>query len=110
MYRHAFGLEPASPGFSIEAARMLVESRQVKGHRRRCDGDRCRPQCAELPVRQFWLCRNRWGIEGITNLESVPPVGALIVVGAAPVAEATEMPVHAIAFSERAIHQVLRNY
>jgi len=51
----------------------------------------------------------------------VRSVGALIVVGAAPVAEATQMPVHAIAFSERAIHtlrvadpknanQVLRNY
>jgi kynurenine formamidase len=87
----------ASPGFSIEAARMLAESRQVKGIAVDAMTIDAAPNVPSYPVHQFWLRSGRWGIEGLTNLKSVPPVGALLIVGVAPIAEATGMPVRAIA-------------
>lgn len=87
----------ASPGFSIEAAHMLVESRQVKGMAVDAMSIDAGPNVPSYPVHQFWLRSGRWGIEGITNLNSIPSVGALLIVGAAPIAEATGIPVRAIA-------------
>jgi kynurenine formamidase len=87
----------ASPGFSVEAAHMLVESRHVKGIAVDAMTIDAGPNVPSYPVHQFWLRSGRWGIEGITNLKSVPPAGALLIVGAAPIAEATGIPVRAIA-------------
>ncbi|MBC2667462.1 cyclase family protein [Novosphingobium flavum] len=86
-----------STGFGIEAARMLAEKRRVKGIAVDAMTIDSGPNVPSYPVHQFWLRSGRWGIEGITNLRSVPPVGALLVVGAAPIAEATGLPVRAIA-------------
>ena len=87
----------ASPGFSTAAARMLAEARRVKGIAVDAMTIDAGPNVPGYPVHQYWLRSGRWGVEGLTNLAKVPPVGALLVVGAAPIAEATGMPVRAIA-------------
>lgn len=86
-----------STGFGIDAARWLVGNRRVKGMAVDAMTIDSGPHVPDYPVHQFWLRSGRWGIEGMTNLKAVPPVGALLVVGAAPIAEATGIPVRAIA-------------
>lgn len=86
-----------STGFGIEAARWLVSARRVKGMAVDAMTIDSGPNVPAYPVHQFWLRSGRWGIEGMTNLKAVPPVGALLVVGAAPIADATGMPIRAIA-------------
>lgn len=85
------------PGFSPEAARMLMEKRSVKGIAVDGMSIDARPNVPSYPVHQEWLRSGRWGIEGITNLGAVPPNGALLVVGAAPIEGATGIPIRAIA-------------
>lgn len=87
----------ASTGFGIEAARMLMEHRQVKGIAVDAMTIDSGPNVPSYPVHQSWLRSGRWGIEGMTNLKAVPATGALLVVGAAPIAEATGLPVRAMA-------------
>lgn len=87
----------ASTGFSPAAARMLMESRSVKGIAVDAMTIDAGPNVPAYPVHQAWLRSGRWGIEGMTNLKAVPAEGALLVVGAAPVADATGFPVRAIA-------------
>lgn len=86
-----------SPGFSPEAAQMLIERGNVRGIAVEaltidigCNGP-------HYPVHQLWLKNGRWGLEGLVNLDRVPPNGAWLVVGAAPVVGATGMPVRAVA-------------
>jgi len=85
------------PGFSVEAARMLAEKRRVKGIAVDSGTIDAGPNVPSYPVHQYWLRSGRWGIEGITNLKAVPAVGALLIVGAPPVENATGMPIRAIA-------------
>jgi len=87
----------ASTGFSVDAAAMLMQHRQVKGIAVDAMTLDAGPNVPNYPVHQNWLRSGRWGIEGITNLKATPAVGALLVVGAAPIAEATGMPVRALA-------------
>jgi len=86
-----------SPGFSLEAAQMLATTREVKGiavDAMTIDRGSAAPA---YPVHRFWLNSGRWGLEGLANLGAVPPVGAVLIVGAAPVKDATGMPVRAVA-------------
>lgn len=87
----------ASTGFSPEAARLLTEARSVKGIAVDAMTIDAGPNVPAYPVHQSWLRSGRWGIEGMTNLKAVPAAGALLVVGAAPVADATGFPVRVIA-------------
>jgi len=86
-----------TPGFSLEAAEMLMTARQVKGIA--VDGLSLDigANVPAYPVHQAWLRSGRWGIEGLANLDAVPPSGALLVVGAPPVKDATGMPIRALA-------------
>jgi len=87
----------ASTGFSPATARMLAEQRNVKGiavDSMTIDAGRNVP---DYPVHRYWLSTGRWGIEGVANLKAVPPAGAVLIVGAAPVADATGFPVRVIA-------------
>lgn len=91
------GARRSAVGFSVDAARMLVESRDVKGiavDSMTVDAGRNVP---EYPVHRLWLRNGRWAIEGITNLESVPPAGGLLVAAAPPVVTGTGFPLRAIA-------------
>jgi kynurenine formamidase len=91
------GRARGSPGFSLEVAQMLANSREVKGIA--ADGmtiDRG-SNAPGYPVHQFWLRSGRWGIEGLTNLGAVPPAGAVLIVGAAPIKDTTGLPIRAMA-------------
>lgn len=97
LVRNRITLRRESPGFSTEVAKFLIESRAVKGigvDTMSIDQGTHGP---EYPVHQLWLRSGRWGLEGLTNLDSVPPVGAALIVGAAPIKEATGFPIRAIA-------------
>lgn len=93
----ATGGRRGSPGFSPEASAFLIGERKVKGiavDAMSIDQGRNGPA---YPVHQQWLRSGRWGIEGLTNLDAVPAAGALLFVGAAPIADATGIPIRAIA-------------
>ena len=89
-----------SPGFTPEVSSFLIGERNVKGiavDAMSIDQGKNGPA---YPVHQQWLRSGRWGIEGLTNFGAVPPSGALLIVGAAPIKDATGIPVRAIALFE----------
>ncbi len=51
----------------------------------------------DYPVHRQWLGANRWAVECVANLGDVPPVGAIVVVGAAKIEGATGGPCRVIA-------------
>lgn len=69
------------PGFAADAAELLIE----RGDRVRAIGldspslDHGSTQ--EFPVHHTWLPAGRFGIENLTRLDAVPPLGATLVVG-----------------------------
>lgn len=87
----------SSTGFGLEAARMLLSDRVVKGIAVDAMTLDAGPNVPSYPVHQEWMRSGRWGIEGITNLRSVPASGAVLVVGAPPVDGATGFPIRALA-------------
>jgi len=87
----------SAPGFSLEAAQMLAEARSVKSIAVDSMTLDRGSNVPAYPVHQFWLSSGRWGVEGITNLAAVPPAGAVLIVGAAPVRDATGFPVRLVA-------------
>lgn len=93
----AQGVRRGSPGFSPEAAEMLITERSVKGIAVDAMTIDRGSNSPAYPVHQRWLRSGRWGIEAIINLQSVPPTGAVLIVGAAPIQNATGMPIRAIA-------------
>jgi kynurenine formamidase len=86
-----------SPGFTLEAAKMLASARDVKGIAVDALTLDRGTNAPAYPVHQFWLRSGRWGIEGLTNLDAVPPTGAMLIVGAAPIKDATGFPIRAMA-------------
>lgn len=86
-----------TPGFHPDAAQMLMEQRSVKGigvdtlslDRGIASG--------EFPVHYMWLGSNRWGVECLANLETVPEAGAFIFVGGPKVEGATGGPSRIVA-------------
>lgn len=86
-----------SPGFGPEAAQMLISERSVKGIAVEAMSIDTGTNGPAYPVHQAWLRSGRWGIEGLTNLAGVPETGAILIVGVAPVHDATGMPIRALA-------------
>lgn len=86
-----------SPGFGPEVCEMLITKRDVKGIALDTGSIDRGTNAPAYPVHQRWLRSGRWGIEFLTNLDGVPPSGAVIIVGAAPIKDATGIPVRAIA-------------
>lgn len=85
------------PGFSPEIVDLLAKRRAVKGvavDTMSIDTGDSRPA---YPFHQRWLATGGWGVEGMTNLGSVPARGAILVVGAPPIEDATGMPIRVIA-------------
>lgn len=69
------------PGFSLEAAMMLVEDRDVVGIA--SDTLSLDPgNSKDFATHYYWLPSGRWGVECIANLDSLPAIGATVVVGA----------------------------
>ncbi|MEO0999293.1 MAG: cyclase family protein [Pseudomonadota bacterium] len=69
------------PGFHIEAAQMLIEETGAVGMAVDTLSLDHGPS-ADFATHYAWLPTNRWGIENLANLESVPSSGATLVVGA----------------------------
>jgi kynurenine formamidase len=86
-----------SPGWSAEAARFLIERREVVG----IGVDTCsidRLVAGDYPVHRLWLGAGRWAVENLANLEEVPAAGAFVVVGVPRIAGSTGFPARVIAF------------
>lgn len=84
------------PGFHAEAVRWLNEERDVIGIA--SDTISLDPgQTGSFPVHHYWLGQNKWGLENVANLGKLPPVGAVIVVGAPKILGATGGPSRVLA-------------
>ncbi|MCM2454049.1 cyclase family protein [Rhizobium sp. CG4] len=69
------------PGFHVEAAKYLLEESKAAG----IAVDTLSLDFGKSPdfaTHYAWLPENRWGLEGIANLDKVPVKGATLVVGA----------------------------
>ena len=83
--------ERAAPGFGADAAQMLVNDRNIVGVGvDTLSLDRMNDR--EYPAHTAVLGAGRYGIEALANLDSVPPAGATVVVGAPKHAGATGGP------------------
>jgi kynurenine formamidase len=84
------------PGFSTEAATFLARTREVSGIG--VDTLSLDPGLdVTYAAHKAWLATGKWGVELVANLREVPPVGALVFVGASKVKGATGGPVRVIA-------------
>ena len=83
------------PGLATDAGRLLVD-RQVAGIGIDTLGidPGCEPDC---PVHHITLPAGLWHLEGLLQLDELPPTGAWIVVGAARIQDASGAPARVIA-------------
>lgn len=84
------------PGFHVEAARLLMEERDVVGiavDTLSLDHG----QSQDFAVHYAWLGSGRWGLEGVANLDRLPPSGATIVAGGPTFVGATGGPTRVLA-------------
>ena len=54
---------------------------------------------ADFKTHYLWLPSGRWGLENVANLDRVPAVGAMLVVGLPKVKDATGAPVRLFALT-----------
>jgi kynurenine formamidase len=76
------------PGFAPETAQWLIKEREVAGiavDTLSLDNGPSK----EFAVHHTWLPSGRWGLECVANLDTVPPSGATLVIGAPKVKGAT---------------------
>jgi kynurenine formamidase len=68
------------PGWSVEALRFLVEQRDVRavGHEQTDTDPGTALSAGCVDAERYLLGADRWQIEMLTNLDQVPPAGALI--------------------------------
>jgi len=80
-----------APGFSVEATDWLLSSRNV-----RCLGvdtiSLDPANSTEFPVHRMWMPADRLGLEILTNLKLLPPIGATLVIGAIPFEKGSGAP------------------
>ena len=85
------------PGFGAEAARYLVETRDVAGIGLDTLGID-RGVDSDFPVHaHVTLPKNVWHIENLTNLRSLPPTGALVFIGVLPLVDGSGSPARILA-------------
>lgn len=91
------GEVPAFPGIGVDAARVLVEDRGVAGLG--IDTIGIDPGAAvDCPVhREVSLPRDVWHLEGLVDLDQVPPTGAWISVGVLPWRNGSGSPARVLA-------------
>lgn len=84
------------PGFSAEAVQFLVNSRDVAG----VGVDTLSIDCGkslDYPVHKILFAAGKWALECLCNLNSLPPQGAWLLVGAIPLRKATGFPARVFA-------------
>jgi kynurenine formamidase len=83
------------PGFSPEAAKLLVE-RDVVGIG--IDTMSLDPGVAkDFPTHKVMLAANKYQIENLANLDKLPDLGATVVVGVVPVVDGSQAPARILA-------------
>lgn len=88
-----------TPGFHGETAHMLLGERNVKGigvDTLSLDTG-MQTRGGAFPVHYAWLGSGHWGVEGLTNLDQLPPRGATLVLGGPKVRGGTGGPSRVIA-------------
>lgn len=100
MYRNtdARGI-PHFPGYSEDAAKFLVEARNVLGlgiDTPSVDAGESR----DLPVERYTLAHSVYHLENVANLERTPDHGALVVVAPVKLEARTEAPVRIFALTQ----------
>jgi kynurenine formamidase len=84
------------PGFSLDAVRFLVEARNTLGLG--IDTESIDQGAASVrEVRQYALAHGLYHLENVTNLEQVPPVGAVAVVAPTKLENSASGPVRVMA-------------
>ena len=83
------------PGFHIEAIEMLLSERNVKGIFVDTLSLDYGPS-ADFAVHYRWLPANKWGIENVANLESLPAAGATVMAFPMKIRNGTGGPVRII--------------
>jgi kynurenine formamidase len=82
--RHFLNLDPSGqphfPGFSLDAARLLLEERGAAGLGSDAHGIEPGLDTA-FSVNQFALARSALVLENLTNLDQLPPLGATLIIG-----------------------------
>ncbi len=81
-----------------DAARFLLEAREIKGIMTDTLSLDAGVNSRTFPVHDAWLPANRWGVECVANLSSLPAKGATVVVGGPKVKGASGGPCRIIAF------------
>jgi kynurenine formamidase len=95
-YRNADGSGTMHfPGWHVECAHMLLERKVTGLGVDTLSIDHGPSQ--DFPTHYAWLPAGRWAMEGLANLDQLPPTGATIVVGAPKIAGATGGPTRVIA-------------
>ena len=84
------------PGFSLDAAKLLVEHRKVYGLGIDTLSIDYGPS-PDFPVHQYSLAHGLYHLENVANLESVPAVGALVVVAPMKLEGGSGSPVRILA-------------
>jgi kynurenine formamidase len=85
------------PGFSVDAARFLLEERGVAGVG--IDTPGVDPgQDSTFPTNRLVLEQPRIVLENLTNLDQLPPVGTTLVIGILPLEGGTGTPASVVAF------------
>lgn len=88
------------PGWTVDAAEWLLDQREVRGigvDTLSLDEGRA---VEEFPVHQLWLGADRWALECVANVGSVPPSGARLFVGVANYEEASGAPCRVVALTQ----------
>jgi kynurenine formamidase len=98
-YRGGVGFPDLNfPGFGIEAALWLAEERNVVGIG--VDTLSLDPgNSADFAVHVGFLPTNRYGVENLAGLSSVPPRGAIVVMGTAPWQDGSGGPTRVLALA-----------
>lgn len=84
------------PGFSLDAAKLLVEGRKVYGLGIDTLSIDYGPS-QDFPVHQYTLAHGLYHLENVANVESVPAVGALVVVAPMKLEGGSGSPVRILA-------------
>lgn len=86
-----------TPGFHGETAHLLMSERNVKGLGVDTLSLDTGLNTGPFPVHYGWLGSGRWGVECLANLDTLPPKGAMLVLGGPKVKGGTGGPSRVIA-------------
>ena len=92
-----------TPGISIECARWLAEEAPVQGvgvETVGTDAGAAHSFAPPFPCHSFLLGHDKYGLTQLQNLSSLPPTGAVLIVGPLPIVSGSGSPCRALALVE----------